>query len=150
LSAPARDARDELAEKYPSAAAKASTSKVYAVKLFCLECIGGSAQEAKCCDAAATCRLWRHIFHRGEAIDVVDELNASYPSAAAKAKTSRAYAIKLECIRCFGGSSRDAKVCPTTKCWLWPHAYRRGKAVARGAETKDSNGDEEETEQTKT
>lgn len=146
---PLRDARDELVEKYPSAAAKAATSKVYATKLFCLECIGGSSQEAKCCDASATCRLWRHAFRRGPAVDVVDELNVSYPSAVAKAKTSRAYAIKLECIRCFGGSSRDAKVCPTKKCWLWPHAFRRSK-VLQTVENQDSNGDAEEVEETKT
>ncbi len=51
--------REEVAAKYPALVEKAKTSRLVAVRLFCVECMGGSRNEAKAC-ATKACALWPH------------------------------------------------------------------------------------------
>jgi hypothetical protein len=51
--------RDELAAKLPKAVERAKTSPKTAIRLFCVECMGGSVREAKTC-ANNQCFLWPH------------------------------------------------------------------------------------------
>ncbi len=48
---------DELREKYPGLAKKEKTSRAAAMRLFCLECTGGSGAGVKKC-TALKCTLW--------------------------------------------------------------------------------------------
>lgn len=48
---------DELRAKHPIAAERAKTSRATAVKLFCIECCGGSRKDAVDC-AVTRCFLW--------------------------------------------------------------------------------------------
>ena len=51
-----------------------------------------------------------------------DEIRTKFPNAAAAAATaSRRQAIRLFCIECMGGSSKDARECETRDCFLWPY-----------------------------
>lgn len=56
--------RGELVEKYPGLAGRAAASRAAAVKLFCIECMGGSNRDAKEC-AERSCFLWPHAYRRG-------------------------------------------------------------------------------------
>ena len=60
---------------------------------------------------------------------VRDQLRAKYPRRAERAaQTSKTAAIELFCIECVGGeSSRAAKKCECSGCFLWPHAFGRSK-----------------------
>ncbi len=59
--------RNELRAKYPGRAKRAlGNGKAASIELFCLECIGGSAQEAKQCESRS-CFLWPHGFGRSRA-----------------------------------------------------------------------------------
>lgn len=52
--------RDELRAKYPERAARASKSAKSAIRLFCIECCGGEAGEARRCQVR-NCFLWPHV-----------------------------------------------------------------------------------------
>ena len=54
----------ELAAKYPELCAAAPTSRASAVRLFCIECMGGNRGDAKRC-AESACPLWPHAWRRG-------------------------------------------------------------------------------------
>ena len=57
--------RTELRAKHAARAKQAAgNGKRAAIELFCLECISGSAKEAKQCESTG-CFLWRHAFGRG-------------------------------------------------------------------------------------
>jgi hypothetical protein len=46
----------------------------------------------------------------------------------ARAKTSKAAAIKLFCLECVGGVRADVRDCTSSACALYPHRpYRSGK-----------------------
>jgi hypothetical protein len=49
--------RDEIREKLPKMAERASRSRLAAVRLFCIECMGGSARQARACETT-DCFLW--------------------------------------------------------------------------------------------
>jgi hypothetical protein len=49
-----------------------------------------------------------------------EEIAKRLPKAIERAKTSRLTAIRLFCIECMGGSSREAKACTQRDCFLWP------------------------------
>ncbi len=56
--------RDELRAKYPGRAKRAlGNGKAASIELFCIECIGGSAHDAKQCESRS-CFLWPHGFGR--------------------------------------------------------------------------------------
>ena len=76
--------RDELAEKYPAAFAKAKTSRSLAIKLQCYECCGGSRGEAKKC-VATSCFLYPFSPAASAASDD-EEGEESQKSAAGKAR----------------------------------------------------------------
>jgi len=59
--------------------------------------------------------------------DLRDEILTKFVGGAEKIKTSRSFAVKLHCVECVGGSSREAKGCTSSKCFLWPHAFGRGR-----------------------
>jgi hypothetical protein len=50
-------ARQEIAERWPKKAERAVKSRAAAVELFCCECFGGDAYEARRCPER-TCFLW--------------------------------------------------------------------------------------------
>lgn len=56
------------------------------------------------------------------------EMEGKLPIAHERAKTRPKTAIRLFCIECMGGNTRDAKACEVRDCYLWPH---RGAAWAR-------------------
>lgn len=58
--------RSELKLKYPKVARNAVRQPKAAIKLFCLECVGGDYGEAKRC-AESSCSLWPYAFKRGKA-----------------------------------------------------------------------------------
>jgi hypothetical protein len=76
-----------------------------------------------------------------------DEIRAKFPKLVEKAENgSRAAAVKLECLVCFNGSARSAKACTSSKtCWLWPHAFGRGKTAAGAVDDADDADDATET-----
>jgi hypothetical protein len=51
--------REELKESRPDLVKRALKSKVLAIKLFCVECHGGSVESAGKCDVK-DCFLWPH------------------------------------------------------------------------------------------
>ena len=51
--------KDELKAKYPGLTARAETQRLAAIRLFCIECMGGSGRDAKAC-AQKDCFLWPH------------------------------------------------------------------------------------------
>ena len=51
--------REEVEKKYPAMVAKAASSRLVALRLFCVECMGGSRTEAKACQKR-DCFLWPH------------------------------------------------------------------------------------------
>jgi hypothetical protein len=53
------DFKTEMAVKYPAMVAKAKSSRLVAVRLFCVECMGGSRNDAKGCETTG-CFLWPH------------------------------------------------------------------------------------------
>ena len=53
--------RDILAERWPKKAERALKSRSAAVELFCVECFGGDAHDARQCENRA-CWLWPHAF----------------------------------------------------------------------------------------
>lgn len=56
--------REELRAKYPGRAKRAlGNGKAASIELFCIECIGGAADEAKQCESRG-CFLWPHAFGR--------------------------------------------------------------------------------------
>jgi hypothetical protein len=55
--------RDEVAKQYPAMTEKAKTSRLVAVRLFCVECMGGSRPDAKACQNR---ECFLHA-HRGKA-----------------------------------------------------------------------------------
>lgn len=55
--------RAEVAKKYPAMLAKAKTSRLVSLRLFCVECMGGSRNDAKNCQ---TTDCFLHA-HRGKA-----------------------------------------------------------------------------------
>ncbi len=57
------DERDKLRARFPSAVARAPKSKAASVKLFCIECMGGSSIDAGKC-TTKQCFLWPHAFKR--------------------------------------------------------------------------------------
>jgi len=60
-----------------------------------------------------------------------DRLRVLTPSRAGSAERgSKAAAIKLFCMDCMGGSSKDALACESRDCWLWEHWLERRR---RGA-----------------
>lgn len=52
--------RDEIRVKYPERAARAAKSAKSAIRLFCIECCGGDAGEARRCQVR-DCFLWPHV-----------------------------------------------------------------------------------------
>lgn len=52
--------RDEIRVKYPERAARAGKSAKSAIRLFCIECCGGDAGEARRCQVR-DCFLWPHV-----------------------------------------------------------------------------------------
>ena len=52
--------RDEIRAKYPTRAARASRSAKSAIRLFCIECFGGDAGDARRCQER-DCFLWPHV-----------------------------------------------------------------------------------------
>lgn len=54
-------------------------------------------------------------------MNIRDELARKLPKAFERAKTSPKTAIRLFCVECMGGSTREAKACETRTCFLWPH-----------------------------
>ncbi len=51
--------RDEMAAKYPAMVEKAKKSRLVAIRLFCVECMGGSRNDAKACKTV-DCSLHAH------------------------------------------------------------------------------------------
>ena len=59
-----RTAHDEVAARFPEMTARATTgSKAAAIKLFCIECMGGERAEAARCESR-TCWLWPHTYRQ--------------------------------------------------------------------------------------
>lgn len=52
--------RDEIRVKYPERAARSAKSAKSAIRLFCIECCGGDAGEARRCKVT-DCFLWPHV-----------------------------------------------------------------------------------------
>ena len=70
---------------------------------------------------------------------IYDEIAQRLPKAFARYPFHKATAIRLFCIECMGGSTKDAVTCEASTCFLWPH---RGSAwdksaVAQGARPAD-------------
>jgi len=53
--------KDEIAKKYPALASALQRSKAAAIKLACVECMGGSGREARNC-TQQDCYLWPHAW----------------------------------------------------------------------------------------
>lgn len=51
--------REEMLVKYPSLVARSKTSRPAAIKLMCIECMGGSYSDAKEC-TTKDCAIWPH------------------------------------------------------------------------------------------
>lgn len=56
---PGASFRDEVRSKYPALAERARTGPKAAIRLFCIECMGGSRSEARTCQTR-DCFLWPH------------------------------------------------------------------------------------------
>lgn len=54
-------------------------------------------------------------------MSVRDEMREKLPASVAKYRSSRLVAIRLFCVECMGGSTRDAATCADRSCWIWPH-----------------------------
>jgi hypothetical protein len=59
------DVRSELRKKFPVLSDKAATygGCRSAIKIFCIECMGGNVNDARTC-AESSCRLWMQAFKR--------------------------------------------------------------------------------------
>lgn len=55
--------RDELRQRKPMMAERAQTSRSAAIRLFCLECMGGNAASVREC-TQKTCFLWPYRMGR--------------------------------------------------------------------------------------
>lgn len=58
--------RDAMTNRWPVAAARAKTSRPTAVRLHCVECMGGSVRDAATCTERA-CWLWPHAYRKQRA-----------------------------------------------------------------------------------
>lgn len=101
-----------------------------AVRAKCVECVGGAHSEIKHCSANACpasphdCSIWPFRMGRGR------DLSSGHPNV------SRRRAIRNECLRCMGGSSKLVKECSSTRCALWPYRHGRGVDDVRGHRVK--------------
>lgn len=57
--------RDKIRERFLGLSARAPTSKAASIRLFCIECCGGSRNDAASC-ATRECFLWPHAFGRAK------------------------------------------------------------------------------------
>ena len=55
--------RELLDIRFPGAARDAKTQKAPAIRLHCIECMGGNLKDASTC-ATTECRLWPHAYKR--------------------------------------------------------------------------------------
>jgi len=61
--------REEMDKKNPRLAELALKRKSTAIRLFCVECVGGSIPDAKHCQTRE-CRLWPHAYAKWRQTDV--------------------------------------------------------------------------------
>jgi hypothetical protein len=59
MSDRAESFRDEVKRKYPNLLAKAASSRLAGIRMFCIECHGGDRVSAKKCQVK-DCFLWPH------------------------------------------------------------------------------------------
>ena len=76
--------RDEIRTKYPTRAARSVKSAKSAIRLFCIECCGGDAGDARRCQVK-DCFLWPHVkaWRNANAseIEVLDAADNDSPDA---------------------------------------------------------------------
>jgi hypothetical protein len=51
--------REGLRGRFPGLGERSKTQRLAAIRMFCIECMGGSNQDARAC-AARACFLWPH------------------------------------------------------------------------------------------
>lgn len=57
--------RDEIRARFPGLAVRANQQRLAAIKLHCVECMGGSIRDARSCETRE-CFLWPVAFNRGK------------------------------------------------------------------------------------
>lgn len=90
------------------------------IRRFCLECVGGSADEVRAC-TSTDCPL--HPYRFGSHPDHIDHRPIR--------------AVRNKCLWCQGGSTQAVEECPTGYCPL--HRFRHGKNPKRKLTTKQCN-----------
>ncbi len=85
----------------------------YAIRKFCVDCIGGEFSEiTKCTATPRVCKLWPYRTGHGR------EEGRGYE------RMGRLKSIRRECLLCMGGSSKEVDSCESIDCALY--AYRKG------------------------
>jgi len=56
------------------------------------------------------------------------ELAERWPEKVRRARKSRAAAVELFCVECFGGDAHSARRCENEGWYLWPHAFKTQRA----------------------
>lgn len=90
--------RDELDAKYPGMARDAETNPRRAIRLFCVECMGGNIRDAKDC-TTTECRLWPFgmaALVKGLPTAVVRRAAPAGPPSAALVATRQAFADRAK------------------------------------------------------
>jgi hypothetical protein len=87
--------RAELRRKFPGAAKAAKRSPSPAIRLFCIECMGGSKLEAEACESR-DCFLW---LHGARAQHEREPVEATPAQAAARARLAQAGAARFSAKR---------------------------------------------------
>jgi hypothetical protein len=114
-------------------------SPLKAVRVHCLWCCNGSANEVSLC-AATACPLHPYRMGRNpEKAVLLEDATAVYPAERPATRTelvadgtTALSMIKRRCIDCSGGSAADAKACQARECPLWP--FRLGRNPNRAGQ----------------
>lgn len=95
-----------------------------AIRAMCVQCTCGARSDITNCTASADpnaphgCTLYPFRAGRGK------DFARGHPAV------SRRKAMRMECLRCMGGSRKGVRTCSSTSCPLWP--YRHGVGVEDG------------------
>lgn len=102
---------------------KPITSPLKAIRVYCLDCVGGVPSEVRKCTGPlligqeGICALHPYRFGKGRKSGV-------------KSKLSPVKAIAKNCLWCCGGSAKERELCPSQICHLKPFRFGKNPFVS--------------------
>jgi hypothetical protein len=111
-----------------------------AVRLACLECCDGSANEVRQC-VATSCPLWTFRFGRRPSAEDKAAVASKpvYPLEKRLSGTSGLKAIRRKCLDCSGGTDAAVRSCTIGACPLFEFRLGRNPNIVRSPERKEAD-----------